>query len=433
MHRALPILLLAAACTPNNLVLTSGSYVAFIADGSSLSLQKGEVVPEDFPIHYNVDCREGEDDIILPDPIKVCGAENWPPTNEVWAAQSGYKVVKEDLDPWRAEALITSEGDLQLAFHHRILGGADSRFIMSIDPDFGPTHCVQTAEGPVREPLDGDWIGEWSKELDWIQENKADYPGAFDHMEPYLDGRLFFMNAYSFQYDPRNPDGRDWDLPNEWTSGAAQGKFSEEDLFHRPTRYGDPRIYNALDVSGSTETQYLGIEANDLFWCDLEPGADPTTDPCMVVDQDTTTTPVEGLEQRVRRTQLETFVELDRLFTPDKDADPIFAYAPLGHLNYWRAADGLPAGFDGWGQLEYDYIVFSSDSVIEPGGHAKGAFTMVFDAGLSQTRVFVKGTFEIENIKKDHWVAPDLPEIKLGENGAELCSAASEEDAVGDI
>lgn len=433
MHRALPVLLIAAACTPNNLVVTNGSYVAFIADTTSLSLQKGAVNPQDFPVNYNVDCRDGEDEVLLPDFIKICNEENgsWPPKQEIWATQDGFQVVSEPLAPWRGEALITSEGDLQLAFHHRLPGGADTRFIMSIDPDFAPVHCVQTPEGPVREPLDGDWVEAWSGDLDWVAQNLDNYPGAFDHMEPYLDGgRLYYMNAYSFQYDPRNTEARDWDVPEEWTAGAARGKFSEEDVSHRATRYGEPRIYNALAVSGTTETQYQGISVDDLFWCDLEEGADPYTDPCGAASFGFDS--MTDLDEHVHQVVRDTYEDLDRLFKPVKSEPAVFGYAPLAHVNYWREPDGLPAGFDGWASLEYNYIVFDKDSVLEEGGRAKGAFSLLLDATLSQTRVFVKGEFEVEKIKKDRWVAPDLPELKLAENDVELCNAASEEDALGD-
>jgi hypothetical protein len=428
MHRALPTLLLAAACTPNNLVVTSGSYVAFISDSTSLSLLKGTVVPEDFPINYNIDCREFETAadkaaLELEDPIKICTEnQGWPPVNEVWPTQSGYKVVSEELNPWRGEALMTSEGDLQLAFHHRVLGGADTRYIMSVDPDFAPTHCVEDEAGElVREPYDGDWIAEWSKELEWI-DTEAPYPDAFAHMEPYLDGgRLYFLNAFAFQYDPTNIDGRDWDLPDDWTSGAGQGKFSEEFVFHRTTRYGEPSLYNALAVSGTTETQYQGLSADDLFWCELAAGDVPLENQCML-----------DMEGRVRDIADATHDELEKLFKPVKNEPAIFDYAPIAHINYWREPDGIPSGFDGWGQLEYSYVVFSADSVLEEGGRAEGAFTLMFDGGLTQTRVFVKGTFEVDKIKKDRWVTPDLPEIKLAQNDIEVCSAASPEDAVGD-
>lgn len=151
MLRTIAPALLLAACSPQNAEITNASYVAFFSDGTSLSLSKGEVDPADqgWASSYNIDCREfetqAEEDTLKlqdPPPLEICGNNNWPPVYEEWAVQAGFRVVSEDIEPWRGEAVITAEGDLQIGFHHTMTGGADMRIIIAVDPDFAPTECV---------------------------------------------------------------------------------------------------------------------------------------------------------------------------------------------------------------------------------------------------------------------------------------------------
>ncbi|MEQ1504605.1 MAG: hypothetical protein ABMB14_20365 [Myxococcota bacterium] len=422
-----------AACAPNNAELTEGSYIAFLSDGTSLSLAKEKVDPADYATTYNVDCREfetPEDEaaLRLPDALKICGPNVWPPDYEQWAVQAGFRVVEEDLDPWRGEALITSEGDLQLSFHHHVPGGADFRIIFTVDPDFGPTTCdlgdgEQTGALP-RVPLDGNWVEEWSTELDKIASLDDAARAPYSHMEEFLDGgRLYFLNAFSYQLNPSEPDGRFWDLPETWIAGAAQGKFVEEDVFHRTARFGEPSIYNLIEVGSSSSVG--SVNPADLWYCDLEEGADPLAANCAGGKFAT----MEELDAHVREVGTGIQDELVQLMSPDKDAEPVFTYAPIEHTNFWRVPDGRPPGLDGWSELHYNYVVFSGDSDLSVGGQAAGAFSLVLDSGNSSTRVFVKGKFSIDKIKKDRWTTDNLSEDKLIENGVELCNAASEEEA----
>jgi hypothetical protein len=457
-----PLVLLAlAACTPNNAVLTSGSYIAFEDDGTSLSLAKGKLDPTDYGQNFwNLDCREfasQEDEDALrigcddddcdpdadPPPIDICGGAKWPPIHEEWAQQSGFRVVTEDLDPWRGEALITSEGDLQIAFHYKVPGGADSRFVLAVDPDFAPTTCAPTPTGfdlvsydagtlPSKDannngvPDDG-WIENWStgteahpQGLAYIESLPPDdiYRAAFDHFEPYLDGKLYFLNSGGYQINPSETSDF-WFVPDNWQAGAAQGRFVEENINSRGPRYGEPYVYNYVDYLGTTSTTIPGITENDLWYCYVAPDSDPEANQCLL-DQ----------EANAVSTALEIQEELGYMMSPTgKVADRKFDYAPITHTNFWRPSDGRASGFDGWSELHYSYIVFSKDSDLSVGGRAEGAFSLVYDAGESTSRVFVKGSFVIEKIKRDHWVTDELESDKLIENGVSLCDAASPHDA----
>lgn len=443
--------LAAAACAPNNAKLVDGEYIAFLSAGTSLSLAK-ELVPLDkYDTHYQIDCREfetkeEEDALRLPNAVDyVCKGNKWPPEYESWQTEAGFEVVTEKMDPWRGEAVITAEGDLQIGFHHRIPGGADMRFEFTVDPDFAPQTCIIDENGKTKHvPKDGDWIENWSAEtLGWMASSKDKYPEAFAHIEPYMDGKLYFLNARSYQYNPVDSTlTSDWDIPPEWTAGTARGKFVEELLFPRTARYGDPRLYNAIELSGSSETTYGGfLDDFELWYCEVpacEEGV-TTTSPggasecALPEDHDGQTWWVSECadlqDDAVHDVASDVHKELVQVMTPVEDGAPVFDYAPLAHLNYWREPDGLAPGFDGWGELHYNYVVFDKDSVLEEGGSAKGAFSLLLDSDQSSTRVILEGQFEIEKIKKDKWTTSNLQRDKLIEAGQTLCNAASPDDA----
>ncbi len=419
MHRAsLPLLLAAAACTPQNAELVNGSYIAFLAENNSLTLEKGRVDPEDYAVQYDVDCREfaskeDEEALKLPDALDICGPNKWPPVHEEWGGQAGYHVVSEELEPWRGEALITSEGDLQIAFHHRVPGGQDFRFLFSVDPDFSPVTCETEGDTFDHVRKDGaDWVEQWSTELATLEGQADEYGTAFDMFDGLWDGRLYFLNAYGYQLNPANTLEY-WSLPPYWMSGAAQGKFVEEGFFHRTPRFGEPSVYNLIDASSTAQPT-----ASQLWWCDMEEGTDPNDSTCL-----------QNQDEYVRDVASTIRDELNLMMTPADAEEPVLDYMPIVHTNFWREPDGRPPGFDGWSELHYNYVVFSKDSVLEAGGQAEGAFALTFDAGESSSRFFVKGRFVIDKIKKDKWTTPDLQKDKLIENDVQLCDAASWSDA----
>ena len=462
----LPFLLL-AACTPQNAQLVSGSYVALLSEGTSLSLSNGDVVPETYGTNYTIDCRDAGDfftnveeetfirrgvfacqpdeerrlegsiecgDIAVRDdyPVAVPAEFNWcsrpddadgtdfadwPLQHETWANQAGFRVVAEELAPWRGEATITGEGDLQIGFHHALPSGADMRFIFAVDPDFQPLVCTTNDAGQVESPkFDGDWVANWSTELERIQDLPAPQRAAYEHMEPYLDGgRLFFLNARSLQINPQVTDaGRidGWSLPEQYVAGATTGKYAEEELTLRTSIFARPSVSDAFDPDD--EENPPPFVGGDLWWCELPDGAAPDSEACI---GDSRFENMAALRDEVETVATETFQDFRTLFRPVAGDDPIFAYRPIGHTNEWRPRDTIPTGFDSWGELHYSYVVFSEDSDLTVGGSAEGAFTLVLQARESFTRVVIKGQFEIDSISRDIWATQDL----RSENDLEPC------------
>lgn len=278
---------LVAGCSPQNAKITGGEYTAFLGVSNSISYQRQNLQYDKFDRQYYIDCRvfdaaggpkeneadrlgEGtgeQGDVRLP----ICegdqGGQAWPPTEETWMGDDGFLVLGSTLDPWRGEAIITSEGDVQISFHQPLPGSADDmRFSFTVDPNFAPKDCVPTADGTGVEakPIDGDWVEGWSGNLG------TDEGG----------GRLFYLNANAYQFapketyehnlDPATKDLRRWNFPNEWMAGYTEAKFGDDRLFMRSTRYGDPASYlsyensqNSLGGIDLTPDVYSG----DLYYC----------------------------------------------------------------------------------------------------------------------------------------------------------------------
>lgn len=415
----------AIGCVPTNTTITSGSFIAFLADRTSPSLTTGAVdtTDEGWDFAYNIDCREFDtaadrQNFQLPDRIPICNSAAWPPENEQWADRGAYQVVGGELDTYRGDALVNGEGDIQFAFHNRLPNGEDFRWVFAVDPDFQPTRCVGDGDGVIREPLDGDWIEEWSREI----RRYNNLPTGFEYLEGLADtGRVYFINSQAYQIDPKfestdsSVDDR-WFLPNQWLSAAASGRFSEDLISVRSSRFGEPRMYEIYENADAAINVDSAIDYDDLWYCnadenedDLQAGDDPTENPCM-----------QELGARMEVVADETQAEIRRLSKPGQ-ADPVFSLRPIVHLNDWRTPDGAPAGLDAWGEIEYSFVVFSDESKLEPGGTASGAFQIVFEGIGSTSRIMVKGTFETDRIRTDRWAAEDLFAQKAEENDVELC------------
>ncbi len=454
--------LTAAACKPQSAVLTEGSYTAFFAEATSVSLSRGEVDLEGYDSYHQIDCRFFEDPAVgeslrLDQRLPICGAGDdgteeffsqdftgngildiedydddedgvidaadcddknpmvgaegceygggdgfWPPYDQYWLGSDGYHIVTEDLDPWRAEGVVTHEGDLLVTFHHKLPGGADFWFQFSVDRFFQPTECVEDDSGEVIvAALDGDWVDEWSKDLERIADLQDDEKAfaPYAHLEPFLDGgRMYYLNGRLVQYNPDPDNGNDqWYMPERWSAGAAQGQLAEELMVDFTPVTADPALLTLL-AQGYYSYQFTNLESL-LWYCPMEPGTDPTTNPCMI-----------SLEAEVDDRVAGSVADLDYVMRPsaEDDAEPENRFGPMRQMNFWRAVDGRPSGFDGWGEMYHSYVVFSGDSDLRIGGSAEGAFTIVLSAADSNSFAIVKGQFEIPKIRKDRWVPDNL-------------------------
>lgn len=364
-----------AACTPNNATVEDGQFIAYLAENTSQSLFEDKLNFDNAEVAFNIDCRELDDEANrLEDPIDNCETN----FEEAWIDSDGYRALGGALDPWRGEGIITSEGDVQIGFHHRLPGGEDFRFAFVIDPNFQPTRCAENDAGDtVSENIDGDWIENWSTDVD--------------------SGMLYYLTNGGFQFNPGNT-GEIWTLPQEWRSGGAWGRFAAEDLKARAGYYGTPSAYNDIAVD-----EGAAVSPRDLFWSDMEEGDDPTTNRAH-----------QDLIDEVQDISDEVNDELAAISAP---------VATRVHTNEWRTPDQTAAGLDSWVELHYSWVHFDAGSTFEKGDSVSGEFQLVFDASESQTRVMVSGRFNVDKLKRDRWVTDDVQAVKLDENGTVLCGA----------
>jgi hypothetical protein len=376
-------LLVSIGCKPTNASVTDGEFTAFLATSTSRTLNEEELDVDAFAEHWQVDCRpDVADEDRLEGALDICS--DFSPSHELWTLLDAYEVVKEPLAPWRGEAILTSEGDLQITFHHSLPGfGQDFRFAFIVNPEFQPTECVLDDSGnTVAADINGNWIDNWSADAG--------------------EGSLFYLNAGSYQFNPADLDDAPWVLPDEWLAGFATSKFSVEDMPLRPARYGYPAAYSSFELDETPLT------ADDLFYVAMADGADPAAD----ADFQELITDVVGTEE-----QPGVLGEVvDELATVGVEAEPRI------HTNEWRTPDGNSPGLDGWVELHYNWVHFDqAPADLVAGNAASGEFHLVFDATESQSRVFVKGSFDVSEIQEDRYTTPDLREVKLEEAGTELC------------
>lgn len=431
MHRALLItpLLLAAACHPQNAELSAGDFTAFLSAAGSQTAARDKLDPDDFERTYAVDCRtfngeEGEEleGLRLDNRLQICtgdegvGEDDWPLTHEKWLERDGYEVFGDPLDAFRGEAIVTTEGDLQLTFHHRLSAQESFRFHVVVDPDFQPRECRQVDdEGNVEYvQIDGDWIQNWS-------EDTGD------------DSTMFYLNAASYQFNPDqeilstqgSPD-RTWFLPNEWQAGYAHAWFGDDQLRLRPARYATPAAYFSFEAEQADFFGEASLTVGDLYYWDAyntylfeaavrgdetPPGSGfcGTAEECTQLQAERAEWDSEGV------------VDEYALVGLPVDDESLPTMAPLVHSNAWREVDSFAAGMDGWTELHHNWIKFDAGSGFEVGDSASGEFALVFDAFDSRSTVFVRGTFDIDKIKRDTWGTDYLPAEKFEENDTVLC------------
>lgn len=403
-------LILSAGCSHDSVDFTGVQLTALFSEDSSLSLSKGVIDLEGFDQTWNVDCRELDDEAFrLPDNLPICEGTtiegeqvDFPFTHEVTANFSGYRgAFIEDVEVFRSEAMITSEGDFQFNFHFKLPGTSEGRIAIAINPIFQPRRCVETEEGVVGEPLDGNWVEQWSTDLakvaanddglypEWMVADATDLP----------NGSMYYLNALSYQFNPKDTCER-WTLPNRWRAGYSQGKFGEEYVTARSSRYGTPGAYVATDAD---DTECVAI--NDIYYTAVPEGSDPTDS--------------SAWRSMMSRAGDDILLERNELAALTPEGVPFMA--PVIHDNAWRVPDSVPGGLDGWADVHYAYVIIDEGSDLSVGGTASGAFSILLRGTDSQSIFHIHGRFATDTIRKDKWTAPYLPDIKREEAGTVSC------------
>ncbi|MCO4747737.1 MAG: hypothetical protein KC912_23270 [Proteobacteria bacterium] len=389
MTRLSPVLLLlAAGCAPNNAELTGGKYLAFFpTDGSPVLLEGKISLPEE-GAWTEANCSPNVGETNNSAQCEVLEAESSVERpHEPWTDDDSFSIVKSTIEPWRGEGIITSEGDLQVLFHHSLTGGEDFRFLFVLDPDFQPRRCVQTEGGSAWEDVDGNWLENWSDGV---------------------DGTRYYLNAGATQLDP-NPtiwkpfefEWNEWFLPDTWRAGYAVGRYGASRLAIRRTQYEYPwmRAEMAQDWAGVTTAAEQ----------------DKINDTSQVLFYNNDCADVEAVA-----TGIATDVAALAAGVPGGVDD--MNLTPIVECNEWREQDEIEAGIDGWREINYSWVDINPGADMTKGGSVSGTFHLTLDGTLSQTVFIVEGDFVVENLKGEAWSTPDLNQELLEENEVELCS-----------
>ncbi|HND28900.1 MAG TPA: hypothetical protein PKY30_01035 [Myxococcota bacterium] len=370
--------LLLVGCVPNDAEVKA-TYAFYMADDTSDSLaglrarnqfeKQTDLVP--------VDCRElAEETLRLTGADTACAGEEpvWFPWISRYAYYLKEGTVSTDDDIYRAEALINSEGDLQLTVHADMGALQDFRFGFTIDPHFQPTECADDGTGAMAlQNVDGDWLAEWSANDDGYT--------------------VWELNGGSFQVNPNNQDDY-WYFPPEWEAGVSFARFGDEPLIHR-----------------ATDFQQEGFDgASSVYYPLYMPGvAGGLSEPYAIPE------PAGDLTQWA--SDVQTFLteqdDLTRLASGEK-----FKLNYRAHSNAWRPVDDLEPGLDNWIDVSLGYVRiknFNADDVKAGKVNLTGDFQIQLQGTDSPSRLYVNGTFTIDHLSEVKSFNPLLEDVKREE------------------
>ena len=359
MRRALlstTLLLPALACSPQDATIV-GQYSVWLAADSSGTVAEEELDLTEATI---IDCTSEP----LSGNDAACGSMD--PDYYTWLEDDGYYLMEGSFDTWRSEAIVSSEGDFLLTFHHDLGDGQDYRIAFAVDPTFAPSTCQQDADGNAVDTLvDGaDWVEEWS----------VDEGGQY----------IYYLNSGTYQLNPNDSEDY-WVFPDNWLSGFSTTKFAAEEFNSVPSLWGE---YD----SGTPNNWYVSLDSDEPDW----------------TEYDATVAYVEDLADSWAS-------ELEDQGLTSQD----FQLRVVD--NSWRAPDGSAAGIDGWVSMEHSWVRLNTHEAIEAGDSVSGDFQIFFQAIESGSYMLASGSFEVPEIREDNWGYPVIEDQKREENNTPDC------------
>jgi hypothetical protein len=375
--------------------------------------------PDDGPcnVSYGSQCNEKT----LEDFAEQC-AELQTLENNTWIVDDGYYGLTGDIEPWRTEALLNSEGDLQLTVHIDLGEGEDFRFGFAVDPDFAPIDCLEDENGDayVAHRDGSNWIDEWSEDED--------------------GNRIYYLNTGAYQHNPFK--GADtWYLSDDMLSGYGFSKFSSEELSSVPANYGfypddieepemsasflavdDHEMPNLSDYDARVEElceRTVGAACTHLSVDNDGDGASENDGDCD--DADAEVLPADCPDTvDIPMSWADEFVTV---LGAAKNGEARFEHKI--ESNKWRPIDSTISGLDGWMEVHSSWVRLEGGQTIADGENVKGDFQVLFKGEEGGSRVLVRGEFDIEALREDRWGYEILENAKRSENGTEFCGGAT--------
>jgi len=416
MKALLPLLLI--GCAPQDAEVT-GSWFTWLAANSSGSVAEDAIKDIEtkatiFECRRGWDANEGENGNWEPgyigprqddDPTdeRFVGGDCDPDDSECTAVQDamdeecevidaleyyyflqddGYYGLSGQLEPWRTEAMLNGEGDVQLTTHHRLGNGEDFRFTFSIKPNFAPIECLSDDDGNAYVAyVDGSsWLEKWSEDED-----------GYD---------IYYLNAGGAQQNPADEDVY-WFATSDWTAGYAHAKFAAEEFNSDPGYYQDGN--RLLFDLGETQYSREDAEADggqEAIQELLQPAYDE-----MVANSDNWAAEIWDVAGAKINGEQGFFHKIE--------------------TNDWREIDLSDSGYDGWIEMHPSWVRVKSGTKFEKGATIEGDYQIYFIGSESGSQVMVSGTFKIEDLREDPWAYPVLEDEKREESGTAFCGGAT--------
>ncbi len=431
----LPVLALLVGCTTQDAEVTA-DYAIFLAAASSENLDRLDRNGTDVAESTGklgltpIDCRdlsylEDEESIAaarlegVDYAADCCEAGEGESCDGVlqpryfgWLDDYAYYLNEGKVDAYRTEVVLTTEGDLQLTVHMDVPEFGDFRFGWVIDPQFQPELCVDQVldEDGTLVALDeaqmvedqGDWLGTWS-----AGEEK---------------GTLWHLNAGSFQINPSN-QAEAWYFDQDWSAGYTFSRFADEEFYGHAVDYSDEmyRPYHIdwySDGTCSNATDDDGDGLTDDRDPDCEFGFEGTSIP-----EPRGVNPDERYNSWVEATTEFFANDVTDLATFGKSSFPL---AMKLENNTGRPADGASSGLDGWLGVSPSWVRIDNPDAIgigKPGTPITGEFQVYLEGVAAASKVFVHGTFSIDNVREDVWGYENgtLDAVKREENNTPEC------------
>jgi len=291
-----------------------------------------------------------------------------------WLQTDGYYAITSEIEAWRTEAYINGEGDFQLTVHQDLGNKEDFRFVFSVDPDFAPVTC-ETGEGGQAqiEYVDGsNWTEQWSSDED--------------------THNIYYLNAGGYQVNPSDTDDY-WYLPSDWNSGYGHAKFSSEEFNSHPVDFGNYE--------------------NDI------------SDHFLLTDRDSDTTQASYDSLIANMDESTSNWANEMVSVAGAWASDAAAFEYKLEDNTWRDVDISYSGFDGWIEMHSSWVRIEKSATFEVGSSLSGDFQILFDGFESSSRIVVRGTFTIDELREDPWAYPILEDEERAEHGSEYCGGVA--------
>jgi hypothetical protein len=197
------------------------------------------------------------------------------------------------------------------------------------------------------------------------------YGNTLEEWSKDEDGKtIYYLNAGAAQINPSDAEIF-WSLPQEWLAGFAHAKFADDELIVVPNDFH----YMEADATNPDPTAYAEGAAELASYA-----------------------PIWAAE-------LSTYGGMNPADFEIKVED-----------NVWRPIDEAEAGLDNFVETHYSFVRFEGSPTFEIGSSVKGDYQIFLQGRDSLSFAVLKGTFEVESIRKDRWSYSVLEEDKINEH-----------------